>query len=84
VRVLAQEIARARARGQSVASADALARYTRRRRGENATMLAAMQGFQRLFGDTHPAVRLVRNLGLGAVDRLAPIKRAFMREAMGL
>jgi 2-polyprenyl-6-methoxyphenol hydroxylase-like FAD-dependent oxidoreductase len=46
-------------------------------------MLAAMQGFQRLFGDTHPAVRLVRNLGLGAVDRLAPLKRAFMREAMG-
>ena len=84
VRVLAQEIARARGRGQSVASADALARYARRRRGENATMLAAMQGFQRLFGDTHPAVRLVRNLGLGAVDRLVPIKRAFMREAMGL
>jgi 2-polyprenyl-6-methoxyphenol hydroxylase-like FAD-dependent oxidoreductase len=46
-------------------------------------MLAAMQGFQRLFGDTHPAVRLVRNLGLGAVDRLTPLKRAFMREAMG-
>jgi 2-polyprenyl-6-methoxyphenol hydroxylase-like FAD-dependent oxidoreductase len=46
-------------------------------------MLAAMQGFQRLFGDTHPAVRLARNIGLGAVDAIAPIKRAFMREAMG-
>ena len=83
VRVLAEEIARARGRGEPLASADALARFARRRRGENAAMLAAMQGFQRLFGDTHPAVRLVRNLGLGAVDRLTPLKRAFMREAMG-
>lgn len=83
VRVLAQEIARARRRGESPASADALARFARRRRGENAAMLAAMQGFQRLFGDTHPAVRVLRNVGLGAVDRLAPLKRAFMREAMG-
>ena len=84
VRVLAEEIARARRRGESVASADALARFARRRRGENAAMLAAMQGFQRLFGDPHPAVRLARNIGLGAVDRLAPLKRAFMREAMGM
>ncbi len=83
VRVLAEEIARARGRGEPLASPDALARFARRRRGENASMLAAMQGFQRLFGDTHPAVRLVRNFGLGAVDRLAPLKRAFMREAMG-
>ncbi len=84
VRALAEEIARARRRGESVASPDALSRYARRRRGENAAMLAAMQGFQRLFGDTHPAVRLARNIGLGAVDRLAPLKRVFMREAMGL
>lgn len=83
VRVLAEEIARATRRGEAPGSADALARFARRRRGENATMLAAMQGFQRLFGDTHPAVRLARNFGLGAVDRIAPIKRAFMREAMG-
>lgn len=84
VRVLAEEIARARRRGEPLASSDALARFARRRRGENAAMLAAMQGFQRLFGETHPAVRLVRNIGLGAVDQLAPLKRAFMREAMGL
>lgn len=84
VRVLAEEIVRARRRDESLASPDAMARFARRRRGENAAMLAAMQGFQRLFGETHPAVRLVRNIGLGAVDRLAPLKRAFMREAMGM
>jgi 2-octaprenylphenol hydroxylase len=83
-RVLAEEIARALQRGETPDAASALARYSRRRRGDNAAMLAAMRGFQQLFGAREPALRLARNLGLGAVGRFVPLKRAFMRQAMGL
>lgn len=83
-RVLAEEIARALQRGEAPGAAAALARYARRRRGDNAAMLTAMRGFQQLFGARDPALRLVRNLGLGAVGRFAPLKRVFMRQAMGL
>jgi 2-octaprenylphenol hydroxylase len=84
VRVLAEELRRAQARGLPPGAAEPLARYARRRRTENALMLEAMRGFQQLFADDRPVVRLVRNLGLGAVDRAAPLKRLFMRQAMGV
>ncbi|WP_110685599.1 UbiH/UbiF/VisC/COQ6 family ubiquinone biosynthesis hydroxylase [Salinicola aestuarinus] len=83
VAVLAEEWVRARQRGADPADARILARYARRRRGDNAVMLGAMQGFQRLFGSAQPALRLARNWGLGGVDRLMPVKRLMIRQALG-
>jgi len=84
VRVLAGEIARAISRGRAIGDAEVLARYQRRRRGENALMLRAMEGFRMLYGADGPGVRLARNIGMSAVDALGPLKREFMRRAMGL
>jgi 2-octaprenylphenol hydroxylase len=84
VRVLDEEIGRALGRHADPGDAGALARYARRRRGENALMLEAMDGFRRLFGDRRVPVRLLRNAGVGAVHRAGPLKRLFMRHAMGL
>jgi 2-octaprenylphenol hydroxylase len=84
VRVLVEELVRARSRGLPPGAAEPLSRYARRRRAENALMLAAMRGFQRLFGDDRPLVRLARNAGLGMVDRVLPLKRRFMEQAMGM
>ncbi|OLO04282.1 UbiH/UbiF/VisC/COQ6 family ubiquinone biosynthesis hydroxylase [Salinicola socius] len=81
--VLAEEWIRARQRGAPPGDRRILVRYERRRRGENAAMLAAMQGFQRLFGSRQPALRLARNWGLSGVDRLMPIKRLLIRQALG-
>ncbi|WP_110654239.1 UbiH/UbiF/VisC/COQ6 family ubiquinone biosynthesis hydroxylase [Salinicola halimionae] len=81
--VLAEEWIRARQRGADPGDPRILARYERRRRSENAAMLAAMQGFQRLFGSDLPALRFVRNWGLSGVDRLMPIKRLLIRQALG-
>ncbi|WP_251975769.1 UbiH/UbiF/VisC/COQ6 family ubiquinone biosynthesis hydroxylase [Salinicola avicenniae] len=81
--VLAEEWIRARERGADPGDPRILARYERRRRSENAAMLAAMQGFQRLFGSRSPALRLARNWGLGGVDRLLPLKRVMIRQALG-
>ncbi|MSO91112.1 MAG: ubiquinone biosynthesis protein UbiH [Acetobacteraceae bacterium] len=61
-----------------------LARYQRARRPDNLLMLAATDTLDRLFSTGFPPIRLIRDLGLGAVQRLPGLKRLFMRHAMGL
>jgi len=73
----------AKAAGQDVGAAALLARYQRARRTDNLTMLAMTDGLDRLFSTNNPALRLARDLGIAAVDRTRPLKRAFMRRAMG-
>jgi 2-octaprenyl-6-methoxyphenol hydroxylase len=41
-------------------------------------------GLNRLFSNDMLPVRLVRDLGLGLVDRMPSLKRFFIREAAGL
>ena len=69
--------------GEDVGSPGLLARYQRVRRPDNLAMLAMTDGLDRLFSTNNPAVRLARDLGIAAVDRTRPLKRVFMRRAMG-
>jgi 2-octaprenylphenol hydroxylase len=62
----------------------ALRRYERARRGDNMLMLAAMDGFKRLFSNAVVPLAVARSLGLSLVDRAAPVKQLFMRHALGL
>jgi 2-octaprenyl-6-methoxyphenol hydroxylase len=61
-----------------------LARYQRMRRPDNMLMLAMTDGLDRLFSNDNRLVRLVRDVGIAAVDHTPPLKRLFMRRAMGL
>lgn len=81
--VLAEELLTARRRGVRLGDERMLARYARRRRGDNAGMLALMDGFRLLFGAHHPALTLVRNMGMSGVDRLVPLKRLLLQQATG-
>ncbi|SDG16081.1 2-octaprenylphenol hydroxylase [Onishia taeanensis] len=83
VAVLAEELLAARERGAAMGDERILSRYVRRRRGDNASMLMLMDGFRLLFGTRQPALTLARNLGLSGVDRLTPLKRVMMRQAIG-
>ena len=60
-----------------------LAAYQAARRPANMPMLAATDALDRLYLDEQPGVRLVRDLGLAAVDRMPRLKRRFMLTAMG-
>ena len=84
VQVLAEELLRARSRQLSIAEPMALARYQRRRKANNLAMMAAMEGFKRLFAESALPVRWARNAGMRWLDKAAPVKRRIMREAMGL
>ena len=60
-----------------------LARYQALRRPANLLMLGATHALDRLFSTDSGLVRAVRDLGIAGVQRLPPLKRAFMRQAMG-
>ena len=46
--------------------------------------LAVLDALENLFGNSFPPLRAARRLGIAAVDRIGPLKRAFARQAMGL
>ena len=46
-------------------------------------MLAATDALDRLFSNDNPLLRLARDVGIAAVHRAPPLKRLFMRQAMG-
>ncbi|MBM68840.1 MAG: 2-octaprenyl-3-methyl-6-methoxy-1,4-benzoquinol hydroxylase [Haliea sp.] len=84
VAALAEEVLRARERGEQPGSIAVLRRYQRRRKGENLAMMAAMEGFKRLFEQPALPLRWLRNAGMRGVDRAGPLKHQLMRQAMGL
>lgn len=82
--VLAEELRHAQVRGESIAEQRVLERYERRRMPHNLAMMAAMEGFQRLFQDDRLPLRWLRNAALKQVDRHFEAKALFVRRALGL
>jgi len=83
IAVLAELLADARRLGLDLGAGAMLEDYDRRRRFDNSLMLAMTDGLNRLFSNDVTPVRLARDMGLGAVNRLPALKRYFMRHAMG-
>ncbi len=84
IAALAEVIVDAARLGLDPGEATVLERYQRWRRFDTMTMGLATDGLNRLFSNRSDALRLVRDVGLGMVDRLPGLKRLFMREAAGL
>jgi 2-octaprenyl-6-methoxyphenol hydroxylase len=84
VAALAEVLADAKRRGEDPGRAQVLARYQRWRRFDTAALLLATDSFNRLFSNDNPALRMVRDLGMGAVGAVPGLRRRFMREAAGL
>ena len=57
--------------------------YERWRRFDTVSSALGYDALNRLFSNDSDGLRVVRDLGLGLVDRLPGLKRAFMREAAG-
>ena len=80
---LADLLIEASHRGEDCGAPSLLRRYQRQRRPENLLMLAATDALDRLFSNDNPLLRLARDVGIAAVHRAPPLKRLFMRQAMG-
>lgn len=81
---LAEAVSDAVQLGLDPGAADTLAGYERARRFDTVAMGAMTDGLNRLFSNDILPVRLLRDLGLGLVDRLPGVKRRLIREAAGL
>ncbi len=83
VAALAELIVDARRLGLDIGTGAVLAQYESWRRRDAVLLAAVTDGLNRLFSNSLPPLRLARDLGLAAVERTAPLKRLFMRHAMG-
>ena len=84
VAALAEAIVDAARLGLDPGSSEVLERYQRWRRFDTMMMGMATDGLNRLFSNRSDALRLVRDVGLGLVDRLPGLKHLFIREAAGV
>jgi 2-octaprenyl-6-methoxyphenol hydroxylase len=84
VAALAEVVVDAARLGLDPGSAEVLERYQRWRRFDTMAMGVATDGLNRLFSNRSDLLRLVRDVGLGLVDRVPALKRLFIREAAGL
>ena len=83
VAALAEAIADAARLGLDPGGPEVLERYQRWRRFDTMTMGIATDSLNRLFSNHSDALRLVRDIGLGLVERMPMLKRMFIREAAG-
>ena len=84
VAALAEVIVDAARLGLDPGAASTLECYQRWRRFDTMTMGLATDGLNRLFSNRSDVLRVVRDVGLGLVDRVPNLKHLFIREAAGL
>jgi 2-octaprenyl-6-methoxyphenol hydroxylase len=84
IAALVETLADAKRLGLDIGAADTLERYARWRRADNFTMVAATDLLNRLFSNDIAPLRLVRDIGLAAVNHVPPLRRFFVRHAMGM
>ena len=82
--VLAEVLLAAIARDARLGDMRVLARFERRRMPHNLAMMAAMEGFERLFQADPLPLRWLRNTGLKAMQAMPEAKALFVRQALGL
>ena len=84
VAALAEIVIDTRRLGLDIGDATPLRRYQQWRRLDTMLLAAVTDGLNRLFSNSIPPLRLARDVGLAAVNRLPPLKRFLMRDAMGI
>jgi len=69
---------------RDIGSLKVLRKYERARVGETQIMQSAMDSFVKIFGTNNRSVVTARNAALRAADSIQPVKKFFMKHAMGL
>ena len=80
---LAETLLDAARLGLDIGGLDTLKRYERWRRFDSVTMGLAMDAFNRIFSNDIAPLRFARDVGMGIVDNIGPLRRLFMRNAGG-
>ncbi|MFO1165515.1 MAG: FAD-dependent monooxygenase, partial [Paracoccus sp. (in: a-proteobacteria)] len=84
VAALAEVLVTAHRRGEDIGTLSVLSRYQDWRRPDATALALGMDGVNALFSNGNPMLRAARELGMGLVDAVPPLRRRFMRQAAGL
>lgn len=84
IAVLAEEIILAHRAGKDIGSPTLLEKYQSLRRFDTVSLIAVTDWLTRFFSNDVLPIKVARRLGLGAVEKVPPAKRLFMKHAMGL
>ena len=84
VGALAEVLVEAHRRGEDIGAADVLERYQSWRRFDATTLALGMDAVNRLFSNDNPLLRAARDVGMGIVNGLPGLRRAFIRQAAGI
>ncbi len=84
IAALAEVVVDAARLGIDLGQTDVLERYQRWRRFDTMAMGLATNSLNLLFSNKSTLLRSVRDIGLGLVDRMPPLKSVFIRQAAGL
>jgi 2-octaprenyl-6-methoxyphenol hydroxylase len=80
---LGEILGEARSLGSDLGSGTTLSRYQRHRCLDTLSVFAMTDGLVRLFSNDSSMLGLLRGGGLGVVNRIPPLKKYFMKRAMG-
>ena len=84
VATLAEVLADAHRRGEDIGAISVLDAYRQWRSFDRSMLALATDGFNRLFSNDNPILRLCRDLGMAAVTAVPAVRRHIAREAAGL
>lgn len=84
VAALTEVVVEALRLGLDPGSDDVLAKYQRWRRLDTALMAMVTDGMNRLFSNDVPPIRALRDIGLGVVDRIGPLKDMMIARAASI
>jgi 2-octaprenyl-6-methoxyphenol hydroxylase len=83
VAALAEVLTDAKRLGLDIGSYTLLEKYQKWRRFDSSVMLATTDGLNRLFSNDIRLIKVIRDFGLAAINKLDPLKKVFMLHAMG-
>ena len=84
VATLVEVLIEAARAGRDVGDAEILMRYDRLRRADARVVAGMTDGLNSLFSNDLGPAKMLRRVGLSALDRVAPLKHLAMRRGMGL
>ncbi len=81
---LSERILVSRRLGLDIGGLKLLQEYSSSRKKVNLKMIALMEAFKRGFGSTNPWLRMGRNMAFSVTDKAKPLKKRFIKEAVGV
>jgi len=81
IAALAETLADARGLGLDIGALSTLDAYQRWRRFDSSALAFGGDALVKLFSNDFGPLRLARDIGMGAVNAIAPLRRMFMKEA---